>query len=154
MKANKELIQQIANGETTLAGEPVQVARTILSDGLYSKFSRFAFFYEGENNNLLDVQDLLLDFKCSGAEIRLSVDTDIHPSGKWQVFGMTMDVTLERLFEEISYMSYEVSERLENAVFSIRGLKGKFKYVSTYFHYRFGEGSITETELLEMIRVA
>lgn len=154
MKTSKSTLQQIANGNTSLTGQAVEVARTILTDGLYSQFSRYAFYYGYDSDELGDIQDLLLDFSCFGGEVRMKVSTDIHPFGTWQVFGMKPSITLERLMSEISNMPYAVSQKLENSVFTIKGIKGKFSYISTYFHYCFAEGRISEQQLLEMCRVA
>lgn len=154
MKTSKATIQQIANNEIVLGKEATQVANIILKNGLYSAFNRYAFFYDGDSTNLLDVQDLLLDYKCFGAEIKMKVPACIHPSGTWQTFGMTPSASLERLMQEISNRPDEASEQLENSTFSIKGVKGKFSYISTYFHYCFGEGSITVDELLRMCQVA
>ena len=154
MKTNTSIIQQIANGETSLSGEAVRVANIILNGNLSGKFNRYAFFYDGNGECLADVQDCILDFACFGAEIGMSVDTSVDPSGVYEAGGMTPEVSLKRLFNQISNLPYAVSQKLENSVFTIRGMQGSFSYVSTYFHYCFAKGRINERKLLEMIRIA
>lgn len=154
MKTSKLTLEKIANGNTSLTGEAVEIARTILANGLYSQFNRYAFFYGYDSEELGDIQDLLLDFKSFGGEIKIKVTTDIHPSGTWSVFGMTLVESLNRLFSELTNKPYLVSDKLENSIFTIKGVKGKFAYNGVLFHYCFAKGRISEQELLEMCRVA
>ena len=154
MKIRKELIQQIANGETMLNGEPVDVAKVITTNNLFTKFCKYAFFYDGEDENLFDIQDCLLDFKCFGAEIKIDVDKSIHPSSVYQVFGMTPSIALHRLFDEVNEEMHRWDDKFEGKTFTIKGVKGKFRYLGVMFHYCYAKGRITEDQLLDAIRIA
>ncbi|MBM6866389.1 hypothetical protein H6A66_14610 [Bacteroides caecigallinarum] len=153
MKIEKNIIEKIANGETSLTGEPVDIAKRIVENNLQSKFKSFAFFYKGDGNKILDVQDCLLDFKLFGAEITvIDVPENIHPTRKLQIFGMTFQETLKDLFYELT-LNPKKMFKCECKKFTINGVKGKFKISYTALHYCFGEGSISVEECMAMMRI-
>lgn len=150
MKIDKNLIQRVANGETSLTGETVKVAREIVENGLQSKFNRYAFFYQGNGNNIYDVQDCILDFSWNGAEI--SVFYLGSEKSRMKISGMTIGVSLKRLFEILSG-NKKLLDRLDGKTMKVNGLKGKFKLCYTALHFCFAEGRISEEECMSMMRV-
>ena len=83
MRIEKNIIEKVANGETFMTGEPVENAKTILKPEVWSSFKRYAFFYEGDDNNLNDIQDCILDFPIHAAEITImEIPKEVHPGEK------------------------------------------------------------------------
>lgn len=153
MRIEKNIIEKVANGETTLTGEVVEIAKKIIQDGLLSKFKKFAFFCQGDHEEMLDVQECILDFKSFGAEITvLEVPEEIHPFRKLQVFGMTIEESLQNLFNELTASGKKL-ELCENKLFTVRGMRGRFRLMYTPLHYCFGEGCISVEECMSMMRI-
>ena len=42
MKVEKNLIEKVANGETFMKGEPVEISKSILKPGIWSRFRKYA----------------------------------------------------------------------------------------------------------------
>lgn len=152
MKINESIIQQVANGETTLTGEPVGVAKQILASGMFPYFVQFIQFHDGDSDNILDVSDMLLDFSALVTIIEMPVPVDICASGIYNAIGITDSDGLKNMYTSITEMGCSFADSLEGKKFTISGTSGTYQYLSTYFHYCYGEGAITESELLNMIR--
>lgn len=150
MKVEKNLIEKVAGGETILKGEAVRIAKGIIEKGLQSKFKEFAFFYQGSENEIYDVQDCILDFGFTGAEI--DVLYNYPDKSRMQIFGMTMEQSLKRLFETLTHNG-NLMKNLEGKPFKVNGIKGKFTLCYTILHYCFAKGRITEKQCLEMMRI-
>ena len=72
MKVEKNLIEKVANGETVLKDEAVEIAKRVIEEGLITKFKKFAFFYQGDEKEIYDVQDCIIDFRLHGAELNIN----------------------------------------------------------------------------------
>ena len=158
MKVNKQLVQEVANGKYDsydTHGEMKRAAQRILEEKVVSKFSTFCFrMFGGElPDNVMDVFDAFVDFSLHGAELRVQCDKSIHPSGLWRVPGMTFKDSLKKLFVKTS-QDEGLLWNLYRKEFSIEGVKGKFVFEPTAFHYCFAKGRINEKEMLEMCRAA
>lgn len=150
MKVEKNLIEKVANGETVLKGEAVEIAKRIIEEGLIPKFKRFAFFYQGDEKEIYDVQDCIIDFRLHGAELNINY---LNPNkGKMTIFGITLEESLKRLFDAFTDNNKLMND-LEDRLFTVNGIKGQFKLSYTALHYCFGEGRISEKECLEMMRI-
>lgn len=150
MKIEKNLIEKIANEKTCLRGEAVAIARKIIENKLQSQFKKFAFFYQGDGNEIYDVQDCILDFRLFDAEINV---LDIN-SGKSiiKIPGKTIEESLRKLFEtSVDY--YNLNKDLDGKLFTVNGIDGKFKICSVAFHYCFVKNRMSEEECLEMMRI-
>lgn len=154
MRIEKSLIEKIANGETFMKGETVANAKTILKPGIWNVFSKFAFFYEGDDDNLLDAQDCILDFPLFNAELTvMDIPKEIHPFGKWQVFGMLPEHSLEKLFYDLIDDNEWLRTPFEGKTFRIRGVEGKFKVSFEALQQWLDSEFISFKQCLEMMRV-
>lgn len=150
MKVEKNLIEKVANGETVLKGEAVEIAKRIIEEGLITKFKKFAFFYQGDEKEIYDVQDCIIDFRLHGAELNINY---LNPN-KWKmtIFGITLEESLKRLFDAFTDNNKLMND-LEDRLFTVNGIKGQFKLSYTALHYCFAKGRITEKQCLEMMRI-
>lgn len=150
MKVEKNLIEKVANGETVLKGEAVEIAKRIIEEGLITKFKKFAFFYQGDEKEIYDVQDCIIDFRLHGAELNINY---LNPDkGKMTIYGITLEESLKRLFDAFTDNNKLMND-LEDRLFTVNGIKGQFKLSYTALHYCFGEGRISEEECLDMMRI-
>ncbi len=150
MKVEKNLIEKVANGETVLKGEAVEIAKRIIEEGLITKFKKFAFFYQGDEKEIYDVQDCIIDFRLHGAELNINY---LNPNkGKMTIFGITLEESLKRLFDAFTDNNKLMND-LEDRLFTVNGIKGQFKLSYTALHYCFAKGRITEKQCLDMMRV-
>lgn len=150
MKVEKNLIEKVANGETVLKGEAVEIAKRIIEEGLITKFKKFAFFYQGDEKEIYDVQDCIIDFRLHGAELNINY---LNPNkGKMTIFGITLEESLKRLFDAFTDNNKLMND-LEDRLFTVNGIKGQFKLSYTALHYCFAKGRITEKQCLEMMRI-
>lgn len=150
MKVEKNLIEKVANGETVLKGEAVEIAKRIIEEGLITKFKKFAFFYQGDEKEIYDVQDCIIDFRLHGAELNINY---LNPNkGKMTIFGITLEESLKRLFDTFTDNNKLMND-LEDRLFTVNGIKGQFKLSYTALHYCFGEGRISEKQCLDMMRI-
>ena len=122
MKINKLFVQEVANGkyrEYDSHGEMQRAAQRILDEKVVSKFRVFCFRAYGKcmPDNVFDIYDAFVDFASHGAEIKVKVPTSIHPTGYWQVFGMTAKDSLYQLYHDV----YDV-EGLLDAVCIVKHL--------------------------------
>lgn len=153
MKVEKNLIEKVANGETILKGEAVRIAKDILRSGVWSRFSRYAFFYEGEGNNLNDLQDCITDFPIFAAEITvMDVPKEVHPSCKLKISGMVPKYSLEKLFWLLND-DENLRSLCEGKTFKIRSVKGNFRLSYDYLQKCFGDELIPMKQCLDMMRV-
>lgn len=150
MKVKKNLIEEVAKGETVLKGEAVEIAKRIIEEGLITKFKNFAFFYQGDEKEIYDVQDCIIDFRLHGAELNINY---LNPNkGKMTIFGITLEESLKRLFDAFTDNNKLMND-LEDRLFTVNGIKGQFKLSYTALHYCFGEGRISEKQCLDMMRI-
>lgn len=150
MKVEKNLIEKVANGETVLKGEAVEIAKRIIEEDLITKFKKFAFFYQGDEKEIYDVQDCIIDFRLHGAELNINY---LNPNkGKMTIFGITLEESLKRLFDAFTDNNKLMND-LEDRLFTVNGIKGQFKLSYTALHYCFGEGRISEKQCLDMMRI-
>lgn len=150
MKVEKNLIEKVANGETVLKGEAVEIAKRIIEEGLITKFKKFAFFYQGDEKEIYDVQDCIIDFRLHGAELNINY---LNPNkGKMTIFGITLEESLKRLFDAFTDNNKFMND-LEDRLFTVNGIKGQFKLSYTALHYCFAKGRITEKQCLDMMRI-
>lgn len=150
MKIEKSIIEKVANGETVLKGEAVEIAKRIIEEGLIPKFKRFAFFYQGDGKEIYDVQDCIIDFRLHGAELNINY---LNPDkGKMTIYGITLEESLKRLFDAFTDNNKLMND-LEDRLFTVNGIKGQFKLSYTALHYCFGEGRISEKKCLDMMRI-
>lgn len=150
MKVEKNLIEKVANGETVLKGEAVEIAKRIIEEGLITKFKKFAFFYQGDEKEIYDVQDCIIDFRLHGAELNINY---LNPNkGKMTIFGITLEESLKRLFDAFTDNNKLMND-LEDRLFTVNGIKGQFKLSYTALHYCFGERRISEKQCLDMMRI-
>lgn len=150
MKVEKNLIEKVANGETVLKGEAMEIAKRIIGEGLITKFNKFAFFYQGDEKEIYDVQDCIIDFRLHGAELNINY---LNPNkGKMTIFGITLEESLKRLFDAFTDNNKLMND-LEDRLFTVNGIKGQFKLSYTALHYCFGEGRISEKQCLDMMRI-
>lgn len=150
MKVKKNLIEEVAKGETVLKGEAVEIAKRIIEEGLITKFKKFAFFYQGDEKEIYDVQDCIIDFRLHGAELNINY---LNPNkGKMTIFGITLEESLKRLFDAFTDNNKLMND-LEDRLFTVNGIKGQFKLSYTALHYCFGEGRISEKQCLDMMRI-
>lgn len=150
MKVEKNLIEKVANGETVLKGEAVEIAKRIIGEGLITKFKKFAFFYQGDEKEIYDVQDCIIDFRLHGAELNINY---LNPNkGKMTIFGITLEESLKRLFDAFTDNNKLMND-LEDRRFTVNGIKGQFKLSYTALHYCFAKGRITEKQCLDMMRI-
>lgn len=153
MKVEKNLIEKVANNATNIKGKAVEIAKKIIDQKLASKFRSYAFFCYGNIDDIYDLQDCLLDFSWFGEEITVQdIPENIHPSKKWQIFGMRAEDSLKNLFYDM-YKNIKLADILEGKEFRVRGIKGKFKVSYTLLHYCFAKGKITSHECLDMMRI-
>lgn len=150
MKVEKNLIEKVANGETVLKGEAVEIAKRIIEEGLITKFKKFAFFYQGDEKEIYDVQDCIIDFRLHGAELNINYLN--QNKGKMTIFGITLEESLKRLFDAFTDNNKLMND-LEDRLFTVNGIKGQFKLSYTALHYCFGEGRISEKQCLDMMRI-
>ena len=150
MKVEKNLIEKVANGETVLKDEAVEIAKRVIEEGLITKFKKFAFFYQGDEKEIYDVQDCIIDFRLHGAELNINY---LNPNkGKMTIFGITLEESLKRLFDAFTDNNKLMND-LEDRLFTVNGIKGQFKLSYTALHYCFAKGRITEKQCLEMMRI-
>lgn len=150
MKVKKNLIEKVAKGETVLKGEAVEIAKRIIEEGLITKFKKFAFFYQGDEKEIYDVQDCIIDFRLHGAELNINY---LNPNkGKMTIFGITLEESLKRLFDAFTDNNKLMND-LEDRLFTVNGIKGQFKLSYTALHYCFAKGRITEKQCLDMMRI-
>ena len=150
MKVEKNLIEKVANGETSLNGEVVSIAKKIIENDLQSKFKLFAFFYQGDGNEIYDIQDCILDFNLYGSEIKVLY---IYPSNSnMRIFGMTVEDSLKRLFNILS-QNEKLRENVEGKIFTVNGMTNLFKVSYIALHYCFAKESISVEECLKMMLV-
>lgn len=150
MKVEKNLIEKVANGETVLKGEAVEIAKRIIEEGIITKFKKFAFFYQGDEKEIYDVQDCIIDFRLHGAELNINY---LNPNkGKMTIFGITLEESLKRLFDAFTDNNKLMND-LEDRLFTVNGIKGQFKLSYTALHYCFAKGRITEKQCLDMMRI-
>lgn len=150
MKVKKNLIEKVAKGETVLKGEAVEIAKRIIEEGLITKFKKFAFFYQGDEKEIYDVQDCIIDFRLHGAELNINY---LNPNkGKMTIFGITLEESLKRLFDAFTDNNKLMND-LEDRLFTVNGIKGQFKLSYTALHYCFAKGRITERQCLDMMRI-
>lgn len=150
MKVEKNLIEKVANGETVLKGEAVEIAKRIIEEGLITKFKKFAFFYQGDEKEIYDVQDCIIDFRLHGAELNINY---LNPNKeKMTIFGITLEESLKRLFDAFTDNN-KIMNDLEDRLFTVNGIKGQFKLSYTALHYCFAKGRITEKQCLDMMRI-
>lgn len=150
MKVEKNLIEKVANGETVLKGEAVEIAKRIIEEGLITKFKKFAFFYQGDEKEIYDVQDCIIDFRLHGAELNINY---LNPNkAKMTIFGITLEESLKRLFDAFTDNNKLMND-LEDRLFTVNGIKDQFKLSYTALHYCFGEGRISEKQCLDMMRI-
>lgn len=150
MKVEKNLIEKVANGETVLKGEAVEIAKRIIEEGLITKFKKFAFFYQGDEKEIYDVQDCIIDFRLHGAELNINY---LNPNkGKMTIFGITLEESLKRLFDAFTDNNKLMND-LEDRLFTVNGIKDQFKLSYTALHYCFAKGRITEKQCLDMMRI-
>jgi hypothetical protein len=153
MRIEKNIIEKVANGETFMKGEPVENAKTILKPGIWSSFKRYAFLYDGDDDNLNDIQDCILDFPIHAAEITvMDIPKEVHPSERLKISGMLPKYSLKNLFGELTDDD-EKRDLCEDKTFKIRGVKGKFKVSYTALQYCFGDELISVNECLNMMRI-
>ena len=158
MKINKQFILEVANGKYSdydTHGEMQRAAQRILDEKVVGKFQTFCFrTYGGKlSDNLGDIYDAFVDFTCFGAEIKVRVPLSIHPTGYWQVFGMTPDKSLENLYRD-ACSSDVLFDALCGAFFKIYGKKGLFRFDETICRYAFDKGRISGKQAVEYCRVA
>lgn len=150
MKVEKNLIEKVAKGETVLKGEAVEIAKRIIEEGLITKFKKFAFFYQGDEKEIYDVQDCIIDFRLHGAELNINY---LNPNkAKMTIFGITLEESLKRLFDAFTDNNKLMND-LEDRLFTVNGIKDQFKLSYTALHYCFGEGRISEKQCLDMMRI-
>lgn len=150
MKVEKNLIEKVANGETVLKDEAVEIAKRVIEEGLITKFKKFAFFYQGDEKEIYDVQDCIIDFRLHGAELNINY---LNPNkGKMTIFGITLEESLKRLFDAFADNNKLMND-LEDRLFTVNGIKGQFKLSYTALHYCFAKGRITEKQCLDMMRI-
>lgn len=150
MKVEKNLIEKVANGETVLKDEAVEIAKRVIEEGLITKFKKFAFFYQGDEKEIYDVQDCIIDFRLHGAELNINY---LNPNkGKMTIFGITLEESLKRLFDAFTDNNKLMND-LEDRLFTVNGIKGQFKLSYTALHYCFAKGRITEKQCLDMMRI-
>lgn len=150
MKVEKNLIEKVAKGETVLKGEAVEIAKRIIEEGLITKFKKFAFFYQGDEKEIYDVQDCIIDFRLHGAELNINY---LNPNkGKMTIFGITLEESLKRLFDAFTDNNKLMND-LEDRLFTVNGIKDQFKLSYTALHYCFAKGRITEKQCLDMMRI-
>lgn len=150
MKVKKNLIEKVAKGETVLKGEAVEIAKRIIEEGLITKFKKFAFFYQGDEKEIYDVQDCIIDFRLHGSELNINY---LNPNkGKMTIFGITLEESLKRLFDAFTDNNKLMND-LEDRLFTVNGIKGQFKLSYTALHYCFAKGRITEKQCLDMMRI-
>ena len=158
MKINKQFVQEVANGKYCnydIHGEMQRSAQRILENRVVSKFSTFCFRQFGADvpDNVMDLYDAFVDFAIHGAEIKVKVPTSIHPSGCWQVFGMTASESLMKLYHDV----YDVDGLLDavcNETFKINGEKGLFYLHLAACRWAFIKGHMPDKEAVEACRVA
>lgn len=153
MRIEKNTIEKVANGETFMTGEPVENAKTILKPEVWTSFKRYAFFYEGDDDNLNDIQDCILDFPIHAAEITvMDIPKEVHPSERLKISGMLPKYSLEKLFWELTDDD-EKRDLCEGKTFKIRGVKGKFKLLFSALQQCFGDELISMKKCLNMMRI-
>lgn len=153
MKVEKNLIEKVANGETFMKGEPVEIAKGILKPGIWSRFRKYAFLYEGDDNNLNDLQDCIIDFPIFAAEVTvMDVPKEVHHVGKLQMSGMLPKYSLEKLFWMLND-DENLRSLCEGKIFKIRSVKGNFKLSYNFLQQCFGDELIPMKQCLEMMRI-
>ncbi len=153
MKIERNIIEKVANGETFMKGEPVENAKIILKPEIWSRFLKYSYLYEGEDNNLNDIQDCILDFPIFAAMITvMDVPEEVHPCRKLQVSGMTPEQSLENLFWEITD-DEELIRLCEGKLFKINGIKGQFKLSYSLLKDCIGDELISTRQCLYMMRI-
>ena len=158
MKVNKQLVQEVANGKYDsydTHGEMKRAAQRILEEKVVSKFSTFCFrMFGGElPDNVMDVFDAFVDFPIHGAEIKVEVPEDIYPTGMLQVFGMTLEESLEEFWYTVC-SDYPLYEFMCDREFKIAGEKGTFQFNPWALRYYFDKRRLDKKELLDMCRAA
>ena len=158
MKINKLFVQEVAHGkymEYDSHGEMQRAAQRILDEKVVSKFRMFCFRAYGKcmPDNVFDIYDAFVDFASHGAEIKVKVPTSIHPTGYWQVFGMTAKDSLCQLYHDV----HDVEGLLDavcSETFKINGEKGMFHLHLAACRYAFIKGHMPDKDAVEACRVA
>ena len=158
MKINKQFVQEVANGkykDYDSHGEMQRAARRILDEKVVSKFQAFCFRVYGKEmpDDVMDIFDAFVDFAIHGAGIKVKVPTCIHPTGHWQVFGMTAKDSLKQLYDDV----FEIEGLLDavcRETFKINGEKGLFHLHLAACRHAFIKGHMSEKEAVEYCRVA
>lgn len=158
MKVNKKFVEEVANGKYSdydTHGEMQESARRILENKVVSKFSTFCFqVFGGElMDNVMDIYDAFVDFAIHGAEINIKVPADVHPSGKWQVFGMTPEESLENLWSD-ACRDERLFDSARRSNFKIRGEKGVFCFKPVVLHSVYDKGRYHPKKAVEFCRVS
>ncbi len=158
MKINKQFVQEVANGryrDYDMHGEMQRAAQRILDERVVGKFQTFCFrTYKGElSDEIGDLYDAFVDFTFYGAEIRVKVPCTVHPSGCWQVFGMTPEESLKNLFYDVC-SNDALLEAIDGIPFKIYGEKGQYRLDGIACHYAFSKGRISGKKAVELCRVA
>jgi hypothetical protein len=154
MKVERNIMLEVAFGKTSITGEATKIAWQIIFEGLKAKFKKFAFFYDGDENNILDLQDCILDFRSFGAEIVFeNIPKKVNPFGTLRISGMTIRESLERLFDYLTDNELEKMDIYEDKIFKVKGIKGKFKLSYTLLHYCFAKSRISSEDCLKLMRI-
>ena len=157
MKANKQFVQEVANGKYSdydSHGEMQRSARMILENKVVSKFSAFCFRMFGGDipDNMGDIYDAFVDFAIHGSEV--SVWNTKENDNVYKFGGMTERESLHAMNAWVWCMHQKKGyEWLEDCEFKIRGVSGKYHLSLANFHYCFAKGRISEKQLLEYCKV-
>lgn len=158
MKANKQLVQEVANGKYDsydTHGEMKRAAQRILEEKIVSKFSTFCFrMFGGElPDNVMDVFDAFVDFAIHGAEIKLKVPDSLRCIGSHQIFGMTPVESLEELWR-LACEHKVFYDFMCDRKFKIAGEKGAFQFNPCVLRCYFDKGRLNKKKMLQLCRVA
>ena len=82
----------------------------------------------------------------------MPVPTSVHPTGVWQVFGMTAAESLEELYID-ACCNMDLWNTLEGTNFKIRGEKGLFRMDTEVWYQCFDKGRVTHREAVNYCRV-
>ena len=159
MKANKQFVQEVANGKYSdydIHGEMQKSARMILENKVVSKFSTFCFRMFGGDipDNIGDVYDAFVDFAIHGARIDIDVSDGIYRFHT-QIFGATAEETLGKLWEMYSCCEDQwIMNQLENMKFKIKGEPGLYEMNQSALHSVYDHGRAPQRYAVKACRVA
>lgn len=150
MKVSKEQIQAYALGKNC-AKDVQGIAEQIVSENLFNRFKRFAFYCKGDSE--ADLIDCLRDFSGFGGELKIEVPKEVHPFKHFQFFGMTPQQSLFALFN-YTIEHPRLMDVMEGRLFTVAGSRKKYAYSSTIMHYCFAKGRISVEEALDIMASA